>query len=133
MRLIFDRNLKFRGYSESLENVTKGFLQFWGENILFLIIFFAAPLETFWLAKNFKKAGKKYWKNRFNPLHNPIPFIIINAMWMFLVGWMIFGKAFKKPSNPNKPATFWDFKDPKHHNPVADRRSYDNFTYKINE
>lgn len=121
MRLIFDRNLKFRGYSESLENVTSGFLRFWGENFLFFILFFTAPIGTFWLGKTFKKAGRKYRKNKFNPLYNPIPFIIVNVLWIFLIGWMISGKAFKKNPNHNKPATFWDFKDPKHHNPISDR------------
>ena len=132
MRLIFDRHGKFRGYSESLENIVLGTIQFWAGALGTFLFFLIAPLGTYYLIRLYRKAKPKDRRNQWNPLRNPIPFLIINACWLALVICIVSGKAFEIEDRSYKPKTFWDFKDPKHRNPVGERRIYQGNTFHLN-
>lgn len=105
MRLHYDRKGKLRGYSDNLENVVAGDMFLGAELGFFVIFFIIAPFATYWLAKNYKKWGKKSpgWKSPWNPNRNPIPFIIINIIWGLVLAWMISGEAFKKVRTDYQP------------------------------
>lgn len=134
MRLIFDRNFKFRGFSESLENIVLGTIDVWANIIGKFLILFTAPLGTYYLIRQFRKAKPEDRRNRWNPLSNPIPFLIINICWLFLVFWIVSGRAFEKEDSTYKPKTSWDFKDPNHYNPLADpRQQVDQNTFSPNK
>lgn len=125
MRLIFDRNFKFRGFSDSLSNVAMGTISMWLSIFGTFLAFAIFPLGTYFLIKGFWKAEAKFKKSQWNPLYNPIPFIILNLLWVFMIGWMISGEAFK-PAKYDTTYKQWDFNDPKNYNPVGDK------TYKLN-
>lgn len=130
MRLIFDRNFKFRGFSESLENIVLGTIGLWSNLIGTFLAFLIAPIFTYHLIRLARKAKPEDRRSQWNPLRNPIPFIIINICWLSFVCCIVFGKAFEKENLSYKPKTFWDFKDPNHYNPIADpnrSRQHNNF------
>lgn len=131
MRLVFDRNFKFRGFSESLENIVWGTIGVWANFFIKFFVLFTAPLCTYYLIKLFRRAKPEKRKNQWNPLSNPIPFIIINLCWGLLVCGIVSGKAFKKTDNVYKPKTGWNFNDPNHHNSVADPKQNNQNTFHL--
>ena len=56
MRLIFDRNFKFRGFSESLENIVLGTIGLWSNLIGTFLAFLIAPIFTYHLIRLARKA-----------------------------------------------------------------------------
>ncbi len=124
MKLYFDKNFKFKGFSESLGNYVVGTIGMWTSLLGFFLPFAIFPLLTYFLIKRFRKANKKERKNQWNPLHNPIPFILTNVIWVFFACWIISGEAFK-PYHPKSDYEPWDFNDPSHYNDIGDNHRQD--------
>lgn len=122
IKLYFDRNFRFKGFSESLESYVIGTISMWTSILGTYLSFAIFPLLTYFLIKGFRKANKKERKNQWNPIHNPIPFILLNIIWVLFTCWIVSGEAFK-PAKHESTYKQWDFNDPAHYNSVGDRES----------
>lgn len=121
MRLIFDNNFKFRGFSDSLENVVIGTLVESGSIILHLIFMAFAPLSTLLLIRFFKRHPESS-SSRWNPLNSPIPFSILNLIWVLMAIMIATGNCEGISQEPKSNYKQWDFTSGEHYNPIGRQR-----------
>lgn len=112
MRLFYDRNFRFRGFSESLENIVSGSIIMWTHIIGTFLCFFIMPLFTLFLIR---ANGNSKW----NPRRSPIPFIIMNVIWILVAIMILSGDGHYLYDDPASTWTPHNFNDPANHNPIG--------------